>query len=920
MRLFKILFKKFFRDIFRNWKQFISILFIVGIASTLFIGLIGNSKSFSNRVTSVYERGNIADEWVTITSDISDLESQEKILRDIQILSGNNGEIEPRLYVPSTISLSDTVAIIQDTFPKINTAIDLESDGFDDNDFFVIDKKLVNKYQLSTGKEIQLGDKIDVSFQAVIFSTLINDFLNDEDKIADAIRFVINNLDINDTTKTFLKSFADTNGTFISYFASNYLLDSFDLGENVVLSIPVSGFMSHPENMENGEFSTNSFLLSSRLLINTALSTISSNFSSEKLINALNDYKATLDNELVINVINSVIEYIQKDNNDVKIDILISLLNSNISEKVNDRNNAETNRAIRNLYNQVVVKLDPSVSSELFEIQVRTYFRLSETANLIAVLNRSSYPTVAVVENDIVQSRQLAYCFPIIFFVVAILIVLTTISQLVLNERTNIGTLKALGLSKPKIYLYYISMMDFVGFIGLLLGSIIGPVLITLILNIKYTILYSLPSVSIVFPRVTILIMALIVLALISSLTYILIRKDINISASESMRPLAPRINLKPRRVNKFKSLSIKIALRNMRVHLTKSIMVVIGVMGCCGLLICGMGIDDTLDYGVQTEVNNFYYSDILAQLNVGTKSGEALEELLTLEEVEKAEEFYGSTGTATASNRQSQMNLYAISAYSDFFKYDYNLPNHHRNIDEVGLSQNRAEDLGVHVGDTVLMDINGVNHEFKVGYIFYAFTLSGMVIYLEAYEDLFPTRTSAWIDIKDQYDHNLVNDKIAENCRTVASCATFESNIERIQSYMANIKTMTNTIKVFAILLAVVVLINLGILNFNERLREIATMKVLGFSRSEISRSLVFEALTLVLGGSILGTALGLPLEIMVLETNKVFIVSWTYVINWPTYLIALAITLVTALLVQIFISFRINKISMSESLKSVE
>ena len=136
----------------------------------------------------------------------------------------------------------------------------------------------------------------------------------------------------------------------------------------------------------------------------------------------------------------------------------------------------------------------------------------------------------------------------------------------------------------------------------------------------------------------------------------------------------------------------------------------------------------------------------------------------------------------------------------------------------------------------------------------------------------------------------------------------------------MSSIRYMTTTVKAFAIALAVVVLINLAILNYQERLREIATLKVLGFSRREIASSLVYESSILAVIGSIFGMFIGLPLEYMVLGANETKLVAWTYAIYRDTYVIALVISAIVGIIVNVLISSRINKVKMAESLKSVE
>ena len=108
--------------------------------------------------------------------------------------------------------------------------------------------------------------------------------------------------------------------------------------------------------------------------------------------------------------------------------------------------------------------------------------------------------------------------------------------------------------------------------------------------------------------------------------------------------------------------------------------------------------------------------------------------------------------------------------------------------------------------------------------------------------------------------------------------------------------------------------------MNFNERIREIATLKVIGFNRISIAKSLIYEMMILVLIGSLLGLTIGLPFEIMVLSTNETAIASWNYYVSGLTYFISIIISLVTALFVTTGLSLKIKHVSMTESLKSVE
>ena len=130
----------------------------------------------------------------------------------------------------------------------------------------------------------------------------------------------------------------------------------------------------------------------------------------------------------------------------------------------------------------------------------------------------------------------------------------------------------------------------------------------------------------------------------------------------------------------------------------------------------------------------------------------------------------------------------------------------------------------------------------------------------------------------------------------------------------------MTDVVKVFAIALAIIVIYNLASLNINERIRDIATMKVLGFNQIEIAKSLMYESLILATLGAVIGLLIGYPLVVAVMMANRTNLLTFLYHVNFDTYLISFLISVITAIIVDLVLVNRANKIQMIESLKSVE
>lgn len=921
MRLFKTLAKKLFRDIWKNFRQFISIIFIVGISVTLFVGLDANAQSFENRVNEVYKIGNIADEWITISPDFVNTEQMKEDLTFIEEEAGVNlgGEVETRFYLPMSLGSTSANALVMDKLPTINTPYDLDVIYYDNNSFFFVDKGFVKRYEENNNVTFSLGDSLPVNIDSSFLKQAISSIANDPESLNALISKLLDGANLNQNIRDIILNITNNYSSEIGSLLDN-LVSSIFSEQTIEINLKVNGIMSHPENMDSGEFSTTNFLLSTRLLLNNVVEYLGDKFSSSVLLSEINSFLETNDNQILEYLLTLVRDYLSDETNALQIDAAIMVLLNSFESEITSRANPDIEAFIASFYNQIIAKLAPNVEISAFETNIKNYYDSKENNNLLAALSRSNYPSMISIENDINQAKQLTLVFPIIFFVVSLLIVLTTISSLILKDRVQIGTFKALGIKTRNIAFYYLAQMNIVTIIGVLIGFIIGPLLLPFIMNIKYDILYSIPSLTYYFPFLTAFIVLLIIVVLVSGLTLLLLFSELRLMPSESMRTKSPKIRKFKAHKHLIKNTSFMMAIRNIKVHIVKSLMVIIGVMGCTGLLICGMGIDDTINYGKDSDLAQFYDSDMSVSFNGSPLINEAKNELLTYDGIETVEEYTTLTANLNAEDRSVSSAIYGISKDSLFFKFDDELEGGNWVENGVALTQSKADDLGVKLGDTITFDINGTVYRKEVVYIFYAFFVNGAYLYVESEPELFTYSSAAWINVKNDEDPNLIKENILNNSKIVYTCLTKDEMNERISGYMSSIGMMTNTIKVFAILLAVVVLINLSILNYNERLRELATLKVLGFSRTKIVFSLLIEMLILTVIGALLGLTIGLPMEYMVLSVNETPLVSWLYLVLPQTYVISFFLSLVTAFVVNLFMFFKVDKISMSESLKSVD
>ncbi len=924
MRLFKTLLHSCLVDFRKNMKQFIAIVFIIGIAVTLFTGLSSNSIEFERRVNDVYStsNGNLADIWLTVNVDY-DSDENDSDLENIKKIAGSGSSVETRTLIPATVSDIGSYALVYIDRPTINKEYDATYyyDEYDiTKDFFFVDEQLVSKYEYNTKKDFSIGDKMPVSFDSSTLKSIKEEFDDSYPEIIEEIiKQIQDSKDISFSNKIILINFINNNKDLFKELINSAFNKVF-ANDSVNIEMKVNGIIKHPENIQNGTFSDCNFILSARTLINSIIDKVSDELNFDDLYTYIEE--SSIPDEQKTEILEKLKE------NELMFNTLIYVEAESAKDSVMNDENNEYVDIFKSFYNQYVIKLKDKNETDNVIQEIREYYQNTypEDSKIMALMEAENYPSNAVIQNDIVQSRNLAYCFPIIFFVVAILVVLTTITQIMLKQRIQIGTMKAIGINKKTILCYYLFYMDFIGFIGCVLGLIVGPLLIPRVMNIKYSLLYSLPTIGYSFPFVAGFSSLAAIIILFSLITYLIIRKELKLEPTESMRPKAPSMKFKEKKSNKtVKSVSFMMALRNIRVHYSRSFMVIVGIMGCTGLLISGMGIEDTINYGKDYDIASYLDCDYLLTYNSGTKKDTLKEEILSIDGVKEIDEYSQVQTTVSFNEKNVDMSIFYFSYLSPFFKYDDSLEDGHWNLNSVAISESKADSLGCKVGDTIKFTYGNKSYEYEVSYIFYAFSNNCLFIYSETLPDLVETSTKARVNLsKDDGGDFKVGEKEIEQkflaIDGISSLTSREANNKRIESYMSSIKSMTNTIKIFALLLAVVVLINLTILNFEERKRDIATLRVLGFSRFEIAKSLIYEVMILTIVGALIGLALGFPLEYLVLSTNITPLISYKYTIFWYTYIFSFLLSVLTAFVVNILISYRINKINMAESLKSIE
>jgi ABC-type antimicrobial peptide transport system permease subunit len=867
------------REIRGNWAQFLAIIGIGGVAVTLFVGLLANAQSIENRVNEAYDGGNMADLWVTCSSYHKD------DLNQIQSIVGDNGEVDTRFEVPGRFARNSIYTVISPEMPSVSKPYEIleQSEDNSSTHFVLVDDSLAHSTDASSSAKFQVGKTFSMSYD---ISSYIS---SDQAALLDTI-------DPTDPAKT--------RKLFIKDGGSNILSKS-----AVDLDYTITGIMRYPENVTKASYNTSAFLVDDTTFKTSVYNLLSANYNEAGL-------KLLYDNAY-----NSLFHF-----GDGTV-------------------NPSGTLARPNQY--LVALKDKSKTAEVKEA-ISSYF--SSKDNLYSLNDRDNMPFVIAMANDVKQARQFTFVFPFVFFFVALLVILTTISQIILKERTQIGTMKALGLSNREIYAHYIGLTLSVVSIGILIGEILGPILMPYFLGQKYDILYTLPARTYVFPVLYGLLTAAFFLAVSALVAFLVCHKEVKLKPAESMRPASPKMKAHLDKIDlkkyQAKVLSFKMAFRNMAIDKVKSFMVVAGVMGCTALLVCGYGIEDTIAYGKKSDMaKGSMDNDAVVTLTFSAGQSEATMKKDLLDRYPLASAFEGMTRSATTAKvkkdnaPESNTNVYILGwgeGKHSHMKWGDDFSN-----DTIAISEKIADETGAKVGDTLSFTYGATTYEGQLSLIYKTFIFNGVLLhadspilsslgevtfqgcYLDSKSIADKSQLESSTILKGQLvgDYESSGDSYqAEGLSYLIEADTTADWNRQIDDIMSGVHIMTNAVKGFAIILAIIVLYNLALLNFRERTRDIATLKVLGFTKHEIASSLLWETMSLTAVGVIFGMLLGYPFLLAVLKLNTVQLVQYLYHIYPLTYVYSFLLTFIVAFLVNGILSYRTGTVKMVESLKSVE
>ena len=556
------------------------------------------------------------------------------------------------------------------------------------------------------------------------------------------------------------------------------------------------------------------------------------------------------------------------------------------------------------------------------------------------VLDRNQNVGYASYVQDTDRVASLAEVFPIVFFLVAALISLTSMSRMVEEQRVQIGTLKALGYSKRQIASKYLIYASLATIIGGMIGLFIGFKFLPKVIADMYGMVYTVPEVILEFnASIAFTGMAFAVACTVGATLYTSIR-ELRHNPATLMRPKSPKAGKrvlleKITFIWKHLNFTAKVTARNLFRYKKRFLMTIIGVCGCTSLIVAGFGLRDAIVDMVPKQFGEIDKYDINITLKED-KYGNNLENLEeSLKENEKIERTLGaniqSVKVIKDDNNQSIQLIVPedVNGLEEFISLrDRKDKDNKYILDNTGVivSEKLANLLDIKKGDTILLEnADGIRKEVQVSNITENYIMHYIYMAPELYDNIFNTRIESnvilakTVDMTEDEENDLgeILLKDSENISGVNFTSTSHNMFETV---MENMQIVVWILIIAAGLLALVVLYNLLNANISERIRELATIKVLGFYDKEVYSYIARETIILTIIGIIVGLVGGYFLTMYILKTCELDITMFNPEVKLLSYIFGILITVFFAIIVNVITYFSLKKIDMIESLKSVE
>lgn len=900
----KAVFKDFIRNIKGSLGRFFAIMAIVAIGVAFFAGVTASSGDMKHSSDSYYDEYNM--------NDIRILSSIGFTSQDIDAVS--------KVYGVKAVYKTNTHDVLVDYDGRENVAhvsgIPVGKASDDDS--------YINQLRIKEGRLPQNDKECVVKYEDTRKSMQVGDVISFKSGTED---------DINDT-------FKDTEYTVVGIVYTPCYV-SYDLGSSGI----GNGHINYCIYVGDDEFKNN-YYTECYAVIDGAKDMDTYSDEYKKLIDKYaDDIKAISKERLDIRKQTVIDEYTRAKAD--KKEELLETIKKNVEDSITEQYQAyypgmDVSSMIapyvKTAYEKAVAQFDFDAVNAEYDKKMNETLADSDSWEWYVLTRESSY-SFRDYESSANRMKAIATVFPLFFIIVAGLVCLTTMTRMVEEERGLIGTYKALGYGKATIALKYVIYAFLASLTGAVIGCAAGLRLFPYIIYESWNIIYQMPAIK--YASHTILsvvaVASLILVTLIATLYSCY--NELSEVPSALMRPKAPKngkkILLEHTFIWKHLSFTKKVTMRNIFLYKKRFFMTVIGIAGCGALITAGFGIKDS----VQSIIDNQYgqiihYDNILVfNKNADSDARNNLSDKISSDEYYKSSLMdYAYTAEVkipgSADDYSTEITVVNdTSAYMDYVTFRTRRSKKTIELDDSGviISEKLAKDLNVKEGDNVLIHdednkqatvkVSGVMEMYINNYIFMTSEYYSQVFgYTPDNNRILGILTSDGEDIQSVIGDRYLTDN------NVKSLTFVKANITRFENMIQSLDLVTWVLIISAGMLAFVVLYNLTNVNISERIREIATIKVLGFYDREVGEYVYRENIILTLIGGVFGLLLGMALHAYIMTTIELDGVMFGTKINISSFLISYGITILFSLLINIFMYPSLKKIPMVESLKSVE
>lgn len=556
------------------------------------------------------------------------------------------------------------------------------------------------------------------------------------------------------------------------------------------------------------------------------------------------------------------------------------------------------------------------------------------------VYDRSNLPEHDGYGENADRMRAIGKVFPVIFFLVAALISLTSMTRMVEEQRTQIGTMKALGYSKWAIVSKYLGYALLATAGGSIIGVLIGEKVLPFIIIYAYGIMYQhIPEILVPYDWAYAIEASIAAVACTMFATVFSCYRELGEQPAALMRPPAPKIGKRVlleyvgviwKRLN----FTWKSTIRNLMRYKKRFFMTIFGIGGCMALMLVGYGIRDSvfeiadIQY---TEIQTYDGNLILKENLSEDEHQELTDSLEQNQDIARFMDAYMKNLVLTKDGHERETYVMVLGQPKDSEKYVHFHDRKTKEAYELSddgaiISEKTAKLLNAKVGDTIsIKDENEGNKEIVIQNICENYMGHYLYITPKYYEKVYGEKTeynTVLFSVQDSYTRQQMEEageKIL--ARDEVLSLSYMKDIEkRLNDMLKSLNLVIIVLIVSAGMLAFVVLYNLNTINIAERKRELATLRVLGFYNPEVAAYVYRENILLTLIGTIVGAGLGKILHLFIIETVEVPAAMFGRIINLPSYIYSFLFTILFSMIVNGVMYFKLRKIDMVESLKSIE